>query len=303
MKYEVSKTKWEKCNICGLSIGEIKKQIGGTNVYFSEAFIAHLKREHGVEPSDYFEKISLRPVCSCGKCGQKTDISRKGAKIYWKEFKCGRNQGVIRWSEEARTVRRGTGNPMFGKDAWNKGIRPEQDKRVAKMAEVLKRYVFTDEDKKKMSDSAKKRIIHGHTGIRHTEESKRIMAEATAKRHAEGKFSHTNTLPHCLMCDILDEMGLEYRSEVIDGIFSFDLLVEEKFYIEVDGDFFHSNPRFYPDGPVSKIQKRNRYNDYRKNKYCEESGKILLRFWEYDIKNLRKEVKEKILCTVKELFQ
>ena len=62
-------------------------------------------------------------------------------------------------------------------------------------------------------------------------------------------------------------------------------LPDYEIIIEVDGDFFHSNPKFYPDGPIYKTQIKNNLNDQQKNQWAKDNGFKLLRFWENDIKN------------------
>ena len=95
MKYEIDREKWSVCNICGKTINEIKKEFGGSGSYYSQSFLNHIKEAHKEDPSEYFEKISDRPMCSCGICNKKTDVSYKGSKIYWKEFDCRRKTSII----------------------------------------------------------------------------------------------------------------------------------------------------------------------------------------------------------------
>jgi very-short-patch-repair endonuclease len=57
--------------------------------------------------------------------------------------------------------------------------------------------------------------------------------------------------------------------------------------VECDGGFFHSQN--YLEGKqkrskLSKIQKKNLYNDKKKNRIAQKVGIPLLRFWEKDIK-------------------
>lgn len=61
-------------------------------------------------------------------------------------------------------------------------------------------------------------------------------------------------------------------------------LVDYKTLIEVDGDFYHCNPKKY-DKPISPIQVNNKKVDEIKNKWAFLNSYILLRYWEDDIKN------------------
>ena len=58
--------------------------------------------------------------------------------------------------------------------------------------------------RKKQSESAKKRSVHGHSGIKHSEESKQKMREKTINRLKNGDFPQTNSLPHRIVRSMLE---------------------------------------------------------------------------------------------------
>lgn len=62
-------------------------------------------------------------------------------------------------------------------------------------------------------------------------------------------------------------------------------VLDPLFLIEVDGSFFHSDPRVVDIKNLSPMQKRNKRVDEAKNKWCGEHHIPLLRVWEYDIHN------------------
>ncbi len=97
----------------------------------------------------------------------------------------------------------------------------------------------------------------------------------------------------------LQELKINYRKQEIFAFWSFDFyLFDYDIYIECDGDYWHCNP----DKNYSKItlaQRRNIGNDKRKNLYMERANKLLLRFWESDIKNDRETIVE-LLKTLKD---
>ena len=299
MEYDINRDKYSYCNICGKSLTDIKKEIGGENVYFSEAFVKHIK-SHGITKEEYFEKITERPTCLCGICNKKTDITIRGAKIYWRKYACGRFPGQQEWSRLAKESRKGINNPMFGKKPWNKGLSAECNESIRRMADNNRGKKATEEQRKHMSESAKKRKIHGHTGHKHSPETIAMLRENTARLHAKGRYNHTNTLPFREMCSILDNMGILYESEKIVEYYSYDIyLPEYDVYIEVDGDFFHVNPLFYPDGPICKVQRRNKYNDRKKDEFSVQNNLKVFRFWENDIKNNKEKVIERLSCILK----
>lgn len=62
--------------------------------------------------------------------------------------------------------------------------------------------------------------------------------------------------------------------------------MESNILIECDGDFWHANPKFYPDETKwYHTQKRIRAKDLVKNEIAKQLSMTLLRFWEDDIMN------------------
>lgn len=126
------------------------------------------------------------------------------------------------------------------------------------------------------------------------------MRIATLNRIREGKFKHLKSLPHRKMCEIFKSLKIKYVEEKIVDFWSFDIyLPSYDIYIEVDGDYFHSNPLFYPSGPKTNTQKINYYRDLKKNQFCLKNNLTLLRFWEADILGNS----EKIICKLKKLLK
>lgn len=64
--------------------------------------------------------------------------------------------------------------------------------------------------------------------------------------------------------------------------------------IEVDGSYWHSDPRLFEDKELNAIQKRNKMVDEIKNKWASLHGIPLLRIWEYDIRHNPKKVLEEL---------
>jgi G:T-mismatch repair DNA endonuclease (very short patch repair protein) len=115
-----------------------------------------------------------------------------------------------------------------------------------------------------------------------------------------GDFKQTKTKPHIAFGKILDSLQIKYKEELILSKWSFDFyLFDYDVYVEVDGDYFHSNPKIYPNGPKTKTQNINWYRDIKKNKYCKENNIKLIRFWECDILN----DEELIKCRLKESLE
>lgn len=294
----IDKALWESCNICGASISDIKKSFGGNGKYLADAMKNHIL-QHDISLEEYFEKITERPTCRCGICNKKCNITTKRnntSGIFWREYACGRFEGSMKYFEKSKTLRRGSGNPMYGKKAWNNGLTKETSDIVSRMSAKSRGRSASIQTRKRQSESAKKRKVHGHTGKKHSENSKEKMRIKTLEMIKNGKFKQTETLPHRLMRSILIHLELEYEEEKNVKYWSFDFYIPSyNLYIEVDGDYFHSNPKLYPNGPKSKTQKVNWYRDIKKNDFVLKNQITLLRFWESDIINNPEECAKRII--------
>src|SRR5690606_37451284 len=75
-----------------------------------------------------------------------------------------------------------------------------------------------------------------------------------------------------------------------------DFLIKGRKVIEVQGTYWHADPRFYDEKDLNDIQKSNLKNDQEKYKVYKENGYDVLYVWEYDIENhpekVRKQIKE-----------
>jgi len=269
------------CRHCGKTIEEISQEEKKLGCYKTDYFLSHLKKQHNMTKEEYFGQ---GPVCPCGQCQKALRVVKKGTVFRWSKFACGRNTGIVEWSKKAKTERKGPGNPMYKKKPWNLGVNKTNSDYGKKMSEIQTGRDISDETKLKQSNSAKKRKVHGHTGHKHSEESKELMRQKTLERIKNGDFPQIDTLPSRTMERILKKKKIRYKKEYVLGSWAFDFCcTDANILIEVDGDYWHSNPKIYPNGPKTKSQKINYYRDIKKNKFCEENKYKLIRFWESDI--------------------
>jgi G:T-mismatch repair DNA endonuclease (very short patch repair protein) len=197
--------------------------------------------------------------------------------------------GMVRLSES----RKGVGNPRFGMRPWNYDLTKETSASLMSVSKKHMGKIVSEDTRQKQSDRAKLRLIHGHTGKKHSAETIAFLRHNTLEMIRSGVFSQFVSKPHVAFALLLDEMGVEYVEERRVGFFSFDFyLTDYDVYVEVDGDYFHSNPSVYPEGPVTKTQKINYYRDMKKNEFCKERGIRLMRFWECQIMKDRNTVKD-----------
>lgn len=118
--------------------------------------------------------------------------------------------------------------------------------------------------------------------------------------------------------DFLDKLGVkyiyEYEAKDIHRFYDFAITVYDdipfktetkhgikcikqegqnvpiSFCIEIDGGYFHSDPRVVDENKLNPMQKHNKFVDFMKDKWCEQHGYPLLRIWEYDIRKNPKKV-------------
>lgn len=86
----------------------------------------------------------------------------------------------------------------------------------------------------------------------------------------------------------LDILGVEYvyQFEAKDiGRFYDFYLPNQNLIIEVDGDYWHSNPNKYNKKDLNPTQKRNARVDEAKNKWALLHSIPIMRIWENDINN------------------
>ena len=160
----------------------------------------------------------------------------------------------------------------------------------------------SEETKKKQSESARARVVHGHTGHKHSKKTKLKLREKTALLWASGVFNRTTSI-HLKVRTFLQELSLkeEVREEYQVKYFSMDFAFPKaKIAIECQGTYFHIDPRIYPNGPIDAIQRRNFGRDKAKKKICEsQEGWIIIELWETEIND--GSFKKILLCKLLEL--
>lgn len=103
------------------------------------------------------------------------------------------------------------------------------------------------------------------------------------------------TKPEREMNQILTELNVEFEPQKVVGYKIYDFYVPKvNLLIEVDGDYFHANPKLYTEADLNSIQKRNLKNDAFKDTLANGRGYGLIRVWESDLANKYEEVKANI---------
>lgn len=95
------------------------------------------------------------------------------------------------------------------------------------------------------------------------------------------------TKPERIIETLLNELNITYNKEVTfkNGRFRVDFVISNKIIIEVQGDYWHSNPRIYKYETFTDDQWKNFYNDWFKKDWFTLKGFNIIYIWEYDIYN------------------
>lgn len=111
----------------------------------------------------------------------------------------------------------------------------------------------------------------------------------------------TSKLEQDFAHDFLDKLGVEYvwqfEAKDIERFYDY-YLPKSNLIIEVDGDYWHSNPEKVDENNLSRIQKHNKWVDRLKNEWALLHGIPIMRIWENDIRNnpqkVMKMIKERL---------
>ena len=126
---------------------------------------------------------------------------------------------------------------------------------------------------------------------------KNPMAYSEMKRKA-GIISHKNqhrykmNKPERKFADFLELNKIEYEYSPIMSKFQYDFKIKDKrILIEIDGDYWHGNPKFYTNNDIkgkrklNQIQIDKQINDRKKEQFAEHHRFKLIRIWESDLSN------------------
>jgi very-short-patch-repair endonuclease len=270
-----------KCNLCNFeSDSEIKLS-------------KHIQHTHKLKKTEYIIQTQyegIPPLCGCG-CGQETRyeaskldfckfLSGHHSRLegHWGDLKSEKRVNAIK---KTRKEKFASGEYDYIKDAIKLGRKdPKLGAKISKGAKGIAKpkpkgfgnnRVHSQATKDKMSNTAIENIIK----------------QGKVKRSKlEYKFE---TLLELLEINFTHSYYIKETRKIYDFY-----LPDQNILIEVDGDFWHCNPINHPT-PVCKSQEINLINDEFKNKWAKDNGYKLLRFWEDDINNNIKSVKQTLL--------
>lgn len=171
----------------------------------------------------------------------------------------------------------GQSNPFYGKKHSAETVSRIQQGRKKWLAQL------TPEDKKKLSkklsDAQKK--IQQHDPIRY-KQMKAKGGKAAALAPAKYKINNIEQQ----VKKVLSEIDSEFEYSVILGGHQYDFGHKNKrILVEVQGDYWHGNPRIYSEEQLNYIQKANAKRDIKKKSFAEQHRFHIFYIWEQDILN------------------
>jgi DNA mismatch endonuclease (patch repair protein) len=283
----------ENCKICGLEFKVLTwkhiRKHGKTTKEYDELYgktkhsVTNQSEETVRKSNETKKKKGIKPW----NFGQTKETHASLKKI--SEDRMGENNPV----HKIKNIEEWKANIVLGMEQHNKERKGKKLEEFYDSEIVLKWKIS-------MSLAAKKRKIHGHTGFKHSEETKKILREKTSKRISENKnkVSKPQLLVFNGMKEKLPEENLILEYSI--GYYSIDIAFpDQKLAIEVDGDFWHVNTsRGYAIKHES--QKRNKRIEKSKTTYLENLGWKIIRIWESDINEDLENILNKTVSQYKE---
>lgn len=272
--------------------------------YYLQKFEHHLK-VLGITLKDYIKKhLNEWPVCP--RNGEEVGISGldgrgvilstyvgPATKENCPQFKA--------FCDKISISRLGEGNPMFEKEPWNLGLTSETNEVIKRMAGNAVGRKASDQTKEKLRQIMLNSPLKARHTTPHSPETIEKLRENTAKLWASGAFNRVTSI-HLAMREFLAnyEFNFELEEEFQVKYYAVDFAFPEvKVAVECQGTFFHIDPRKYPNGPQTAIQRRNFGRDKAKRTYLTTRGWTIIEVWEKEINN--GEFKGELICKLKEL--
>lgn len=114
----------------------------------------------------------------------------------------------------------------------------------------------------------------------------------------------TSKLEEDFARDFLDKLGVKYiyqfEAKDIGRFYDFAILLNDEMttgnmiLVEIDGSYYHSDPRVVEEGKMNPMQKHNKRVDKHKDDWALMHGIPLMRIWEKDIRDNPKMVMEEL---------
>lgn len=181
--------------------------------------------------------------------------------------------------KEGRSERmKGEKNIMYGKD--------HKDSTKEKIS-IKKKIYFTNNPEAKKANGDRSKLYW-------SKEENRLKQSIRQAKYISENMNLVSSKLEDTFAKILDDFNVQYERQFVLGGSVFDFKIKDKnILIEVDGDFWHCNPKFFKE-PLYDVQKHNIRNDKKKERLADMHKFILIRIWESDLKTNPLSIKELI---------
>lgn len=155
----------------------------------------------------------------------------------------------------------------------------------------------------------KREIRKKFLGIENSENAlMRTYTEATKTRRAikselfGNNSKQIDTSIELFVKEILEENGYDYIFQKAIRWCNYDFyLPNQNVALEIEGEYWHCDPRVYPNGPKNSIQCKNLEKNKMKQEICKSQNIPLIRVHEHDIKKDKERTKQQILECIQHL--
>lgn len=279
----------QECKLCGFKLSHNKNGL----------FTSHIIKQHGLTLEEYllvhyYSKNNLK--CAYELCSNLVKLRRGKHKKHCSKSCASKGLPLlcVICKRKFDTSTRPHRNTKTCSDNCTSRLRAESVRKWhLSMLKEEKEAHF----KKIISKTAKTRRSNktpswnsGKTGI-YSEETIEKIRQSTLKQMEEQTFRKTNI--EIIMEKFLKSNHINYKYSFILQKRQYDfLLVDYNLIIECDGDYWHANPKFYPNPADWQIERIK--NDHIKNEIAKRNNFKIIRFWEDDIVNNLEYVKNVI---------
>jgi len=155
----------------------------------------------------------------------------------------------------------------------------------------------TEGAKEKIREANKRQFSNPENRAKHSSLQMQVIASGKINKISKienlvAKFFDENNIKYIRQYLVRDTITGRYCATV-------DFFVGDKYYIEINGTYWHADPRFYPNGPVHDSQKKTHECYTRKVKAMQLMGIYIVEIWEDDIK---KDLCNAVRTAVPQLF-
>ena len=257
------------------------------NLYLSGYTVNDIKKLYGVSFSRYIEIIGIKRSASESKKTivyqervKSTNLSKYGVE------NPSQNQEIKQKKKNTFLKHFGYENNFCNFDIrsfaqknidYNKVLQTTKENLIIKYGEDIKNVSQIPWVRLKISNSQIERYQN------FSEDEKRKMTEI-----ARSNIRYVSS-QEIRIQSLLNKLNIEYTCNVFLFSYNWDILFRNKKIIEVQGDFWHGNPKFYKETDillngltVHDVWKK----DERKKKLIEKKGYTLYYLWESDINNM-----------------